>query len=167
MTSDKTSTWTSTEVFKLYKDNGGHILSKCAVVQQLSELFGKELVVLSAVGLANILVFWEKVHNVLQVGEDEEDDMSIGKVAKQIIKESKKLSPDKTSYCTRINRSMATREVSYTLKCLLSSISDKLGSTLPALLIGNIITSVINNQPTSLQVALGFLVREKKLLVEL
>ena len=50
------------------------------------------------------------------------------------------------------------------MKCLLSSISDKLDLTLPSILIGNIITSIINNQPTSLQVALGVLVREKKLL---
>ena len=117
MTSNQTRTWTPTEVFKLYKDNGGDILSRCALVQLLSELFCNELVVLSAVELANILAFREKVHDVLQVVEDEEDDMSIGKVAKQIIKESKKLSPDKTSYYTRINQSMAAREVSYTLKC--------------------------------------------------
>ena len=56
----------------MYKDNGGTILSKCALVQQLLELFGKELVVLSAVGLSNILAFREKVHDVLQVVEDEE-----------------------------------------------------------------------------------------------
>ena len=47
---------------------------------------------------------------------------------------------------------------------ILSSISDKLDLTLPSLLIGSIVTSIINNQPTSLQVALGVLVREKKLL---
>ena len=76
----------------------------------------------------------------------------------QIPKETRKLAPDKASYSTRIDTVKAVGEVSSTLKCLLSSISNKLDLTLPSILIGNIITSIIKNQPTSL------LVREKKLL---
>ena len=131
----------------------------------LSELFDKELIILlSEAGLANIIAFLDRVCDVLQVVEDEEDDVSIGRVAKQILKETRKLAPDKASYSTRIDTVKAAGEVSSTLKCLLPSISDKLDLTLPSILIGNIITSIINNQPTSLQVALGVLVREKKLL---
>jgi len=50
---------------------------------------------------------------------------------------------------------------------LLSHISEKLASTLPAIMIGNIITSIINNQATSLQVALGILVRKTSLVDKL
>ena len=84
---------------------------KCAQVQQLSELLGKELVVLSAIGLANILAFRENVHDVLQV----EDEVSIGKVEKQIIKESKRYLQIKRH--TILELIMAANEVSYTLKC--------------------------------------------------
>ena len=109
---------------------------------------------MSAAGLANIVAFRDRVCDVLQVVEEEEDDVSIGRVAKQILKESRKLAPDKASYNTRIDTVKAAG--------VLSSIFDKLDLTLPSVLIGNIITSIINNQPTSLQVALGVLVREKK-----
>ena len=86
MRSDTTHIWTSTEVFKLYKESGGVFLSRCALVQKLSELFDKELIILSA-GLANIIAFRDRC-DVLQVVEDEEDDVSIVRVAKQILKES-------------------------------------------------------------------------------
>ena len=48
--------------------------------------FYKELIVLSAAGLANIIALRDRVCDVLQVVEDEEDDVSIGRVAKQILK---------------------------------------------------------------------------------
>ena len=86
--------------------------------QKISQLFDKELIILSAAGLANIIAFWERVCDVLQVVEDEEDDVSIGRVAKQILKETRKLAPDKASYSTRIDTVMAAGEVSSTLKCL-------------------------------------------------
>ena len=51
-----------------------------------TELFDKELIILSAAGLANIIAFRDKVCDLLQVVEDEEDDVSIERVAKQILK---------------------------------------------------------------------------------
>ena len=44
----------------------------------------------------------------------------------------------------------------------MASISTKLENTPPALLIGNIITSVLRNRPTYLQIALGVLLRDYK-----
>ena len=43
----------------------------------LSELFDKELIILSEAGLANIIAFLDRVCDVLQVVEDEEDDISL------------------------------------------------------------------------------------------
>ena len=54
------------------------------------------------------------------------------------------------------------KQISSTIKKLLACISEKLDSTLPSLLIGNIITGIINNQPTTLQIALGILIRGGK-----
>ena len=79
-----------------------------------TELFDKELIILSAAGLANIIAFRDKVCDLLQVVEDEEDDVSIGRVAKQIFKESRKLAPDKASCSTRIDIVKAAGEVSST-----------------------------------------------------
>ena len=48
---------------------------------------------------------------------------------------------------------------------LLASLNDNLNNTLPALLIGNIITSIISNKFTDLQLALGNLMRDSKALM--
>ena len=55
--------------------------------------------------------------------------------------------------------------VSPTLMNLLSEISGNLDGTLPALLIGNIVTSVFSNRPTHLQLSLGNLIRDSKTLL--
>ena len=112
-------------------------------------------------GIASIIAFRDRVCEILHVVEDDEEDVSIQKVGKQIFQETKKLAPDKSSYNTRISRMSAAQDISSTCKKLLASVSEKLDSTLPSLLIGNIITGIINNQPTSLQIALGVLIREK------
>ncbi len=49
---------------------------------------------------------------------------------------------------------------------VLSSLSPKLDNTLPAVLIANIITSVLANHPTDLQISLAVLLRESKELVK-
>ena len=51
---------------------------------------------------------------------------------------------------------IAAEASSSTLLTLLTTLSPKLNKTLPALLIGNIVTNVLKNQASSLQVALGF-----------
>ena len=49
-----------------------------------------------------------------------------------------------------------------TLMGLLAGISPRLKDTMPALLIGNIVTSAVRAQPTELQIALGVLFRDSK-----
>ena len=48
---------------------------------------------------------------------------------------------------------------------LLAALTDNLKDTLPALFIANIITSVLSNKPTHLQIALGNLIRDSKSLI--
>ena len=55
--------------------------------------------------------------------------------------------------------------VSPTLMDLLAAMIDNLKNTLPALLIGNIVTSALSSKPTNLQIALGNLLRDHKSIV--
>ena len=98
---------------------------------------------------------------MLRIEELDEDDKSIEVVAKQIVKECKGLCKDRTVYNARIDQSIAAAESSSTLLTLLSNMSDKFQFTLPALLIGNIVTNILTNRPTSMQIALGVQLREK------
>ena len=45
---DKARVWTSNELFKVYKDHEGTLSSKYALVRKLSELFDRELIILSS-----------------------------------------------------------------------------------------------------------------------
>ena len=59
----------------------------------------------------------------------------------------------------------ANEDVSSTLQVLLSAISQKFDQSLPALLIGNIITSIVSHSPTDLQISLAVLLRNFEVIV--
>ena len=115
----------------------------------------------SSPGLANILLFRSTASHILRVVDFEEDNKSPEVAAKQIVRECKELYVDKNVYNTRIDKDLAKEETSSRLLTLLSNVSEKLDNNLPALLIGNIVTSMLTNKPTSLQIALGVQVRQK------
>ncbi len=73
---------------------------------------------------------------------------------------------EKSCYCIDVNCESALDTVSKTMTDLLTGLSHDLDKTLPAILIGSIITSVLSNHPTNLQVALGVLIRNSKELVK-
>ena len=73
---------------------------------------------------------------------------------------------DRSKYSTRLNHENASENVSSTVLNLLAHLSPKLNNTLPALLIGSIITAVVAGYPTQLQIALAVLLRDSKELVK-
>ena len=84
--------------------------------------------------------------------------MSIKNVVKEIAREVKVLKSDKGHYNIRICIETGTESACDTILALLAKISPKLDRTLPAILIGNIITILLTNSFTTLQIALGVLV---------
>ena len=96
--------------------------------------------------------------------KDQEDDHehSIRHVAKQVRNECKYIPIDTTKYRLNIEEQLCHESVSGTVQNLWASISTKLDSTPPAMLIGNIITSVVRNKATHRQIALGVLLRDYK-----
>ena len=105
--------------------------------------------------------------NIVATNEDDDDlGMALDKAANQIIHESKELSKyrAKNSYQSRVNIDTALDSVSATALSLLGKLSSKLNHTIPAVLIGNIITSVLINQATMLQIALANVLYRKCLL---
>ena len=66
-----------------------------------------------------------------------------------------------------LTKDLAVGQISDTLSLTLSNISSSLTSSLKSLLIGSIITSSVVKRPTTLQVNLGLLVREKQLIQHL
>ena len=105
-----------------------------SIVQRFNEFFTGELIMFSYPVLANILMFRSTASNVLRVVDFEEKSPEV--VAKQIVRECKGLCINRNLYNTRTS----------TLLTLLSNVSEKLDNNLLALLIGNIVTSMVTNK---------------------
>lgn len=168
MAENKKRIWNSIELFHEYTNYGGCLLNRQCLISELESHFLGELLVLSSQGYAKIATFHKFATYVLKIVKDEDDDdieKSISKVAKQVVKDCKEFSPDKSLYNTSINEQSANDPVSNTLLKLLASVSPKLDNTLPAILIGNMVTSIVTNQSTDLQIALGVLLRDSKMIV--
>jgi hypothetical protein len=121
--------------------------------------FGEDLLVLSGNGVASLLVFRSQAHLI-----SSNDDIDVTPIAKTIKKECAEKSADRYTYKTRLYAEDATEACSDILLKLLAELSPKLDHTNTALLIGNIITSVLTNRPTTLQITLGTILREKSLI---
>ena len=166
---DKRRIWNSIELHKEYVNHMGSELSRSQLIEELCKHFAGDLLVLSSPGYAKIIIFHNSAADMLKCVKDDSDDndthTSIKKVAMQIIKECKEITFDKSTYKLHIDKDSAAESIPITLDALLAAVSPKLDKTLPALLIGNIVTSVVRNQPTDLQVALGVLLRDSKMMV--
>ena len=145
------------EVRSLYESKEGMILSQRNLVVKLSQHFGSDLLVLSGRGVANILVFRSKASSSLCLiaKEDDEIETALETTAQTIQSKSKDLAADKMHYAARLDMQEVLDSVSPTLLELLGKLSDKLEHTMPAALTGNIVTSLLTNSNTTLQIARG------------
>lgn len=164
MKKDLTKVWSSKEIYNKFVEIGGLQITRKTLVQKLSKEFGDALLVLSSPGIANILIFKNQASKILFVQKDD-DNIETKNVAKKITQEIKNLSNDKNVYYTTINIQRAKSEVSPTLSKLLSEICGEslFETSLPSILIGNMITSCVAKRHTSLSVDLAVLIQKKKL----
>ena len=110
---------------------------------------------LSSSGLAKVLVFWKHASSMMKIAESNDQPTDVSKAAKCIWKEISNLVLNKDEYEQRVDKTAAKECVSETLTALLSQKSDDLSANeLPAILIGNIIPSVVQKKPTSLLIDL-------------
>ena len=165
---DQSRIWNSVELHTLYVENGGSDLSRRFLVTRLLQHFGDSLVALSSPGIATILVFQSGAAKVLRIIPDQDDDtdIAIAKLKKKICQEVNGISLDRHNYSAHLDYDNASKCASNTVLSLLSCLSPKLDNTLPAILIGNIITSILTNHSTQLQISLAVLLRESKELVK-
>ena len=166
---DPDKMWTSIDIQDLYVDNGGSECSRRTLVKRVSEHFGKAMLALQSPGIATLLIFRQHAANKLKlIDDDTDDDLELckQKVAKQILKETKEKMTKETTYNKHIDKEIASAGISETLFDLLNVISRKFDNqSLQSLMIGAIITSVVTNQSTSLQTAIGVLMSDHKSLI--
>ena len=133
------------------------------ILSKLTEYMGNEVVVLSSPGVASIIMLNEKASQIFKFErvDEEDDDINLRLIAKKINSEVKSLSRNDDVYKNLTSESLFDN-TSSTILSLLDLISPKFQNSLPAAMIGSIITSIVTSKPTPLQVYLGVLVHEKK-----
>ena len=110
----------------------------------------------------DILLFKQKAASLFKVQEEQEEEIYVRAIAKQIITEIRGIPYNKDTYKTRIDAKLAKEEVSPTLAKLLSNVSaDLTEDSLPAILIGNMITSRVAKRKTDLLVDLAVMIYNK------
>jgi hypothetical protein len=165
MQADKVKVWNSVELYKRYNEIGGRELSRRSLVEKIHELLAPDLIVLSAPGVASVLVFRSTACSKLKLVDDVEDtESSIATLASTIRSECPRL--DHSTYKTRLSTEQVLQECSPTLLQLLAEITLSLDHTLSAAMIGNIVTAAVCKHATSLQVALSVLLSRQRTLVE-
>ena len=138
-----------------------HAIKNCPC-SEITGLFWQRIncIVISRFG--KFACFRTTASSFLRLVEDDDDNLSTAHIAKQIVKESKELISSNNVYKTKIDKETAAADVSPTLQSLLSKICKEMNS-LPVILMGNMVTSIVTKRPTTLQVALGVLIRSKSL----
>ena len=144
--------WNSLEIHSTYTEHGCTILPRSKLIERLLDHFGDDLLVLSGYGVASILVFRSKAPRLLKL-VDEDDEINVTFIVKTIKNEFSERSADRETYKTRPFLEDATDACSDLLLKLLAELSPKLHHTNTALLIDNIITSVLTKRPTTLQIS--------------
>ena len=119
-------------------------LSRRTLIYKLSEICGKDLLVLSGNGVASLLLFRSRASSLMHLvatDTEEEDERAMDRIAQKIVMESRDCSRNGNVYQTKTNMDIALQPVSPTLLTLLTKVSGKLGSTTQGAMIGNIITN--------------------------
>ena len=162
---DQKRAWSSLEVYQLFQEDGGKMSKKNLMAKIYMEL-EEEIIVLSSIGLPNILMFKGHACSVIRIDKGDDDNLEVVRnIAKKIRHEVKSMELDRTKYNRRIDADVASEEFSPTLAFLISEIDPALSfSELPAILVGNIITNIIRKMPTTLNIALSILLQQKHLI---
>ena len=71
---DRSKVWNSLAVEAIYTDNGGCIMSRCALVEKVMQHFGDEVLSLYSPGMATLMVFRKHVPTNLKLVDDDDND---------------------------------------------------------------------------------------------
>ena len=166
MRSNKSCLWNSVEVHERYIELGGEDKSRRTLLNHVSEKLHPDLLILSSPGVASILIFRSMASAQLRIVDDEDDcnGRVISYLASVIKAECPK--PNRHTYPTHLPRGYVMNECSPTLLALLAAIDPKLDSTIPAAMIGHIVTSAVSSYFTNLRVSV-LLSRQRKFIDEL
>ena len=164
LANNKGKPFSSTEIVSLYEQEGGCSTKKYAIMQKVHDYFGSDIVVLRSSGFANVVIFRSYANKYLKLDQSSESQVPLTEFAKQVKHEVKDLYYDSSCYKRELDEKTLADDCSKTILNFLAKLSPSLDHTAAAFLIGSIITSAIMHRPTSLQLSLSVLLRDKLLI---
>ena len=158
----------SLELHEKYMNQGGSEGSRSRFISKLKDHMNEEIYVFSCPGVASIMLKQKASHLVNAVSETDNDDVdsSMRVLSKKMKEEARKLPHSKNEYNV-IESENLMDGCSETLMTLLSKLSPNFEKSLPAVMIGNIVTFVVTKHFTKLQLALSVLASDRKLIEHL
>ena len=93
--------------------------------------------------------------------DDNDDNGMIQSISEAIHRDCKNLVRDKNKYSIQVDKQTGSHSASATSISLLENLSDDPWFKLPSIVIGNIITGAVTNQPTALQIGLAVTLGKK------
>ena len=140
-------------------------ISRRSLIEKLRRQMGDEIDVVTSNGQQTIVVFKSQVAKKLRIKGDD-PDYHLKKVAKSIKEEIESIALDRNHYTIDLDRDNTAESSSITVQKMLEYISPKFKDSLQSIMIGNMITSFVRNQPTDLQVALSALLNSSKSIIQ-
>ena len=153
MRADRTKIWDSVGLQERFTELVGSCMKRGDLLRLLS-LNVDDLVILSASGYRKVVMFHDNAGATLRVTKDEDEEDNI-KVALNVIVKAIKAEVVAIEY-----EKNPTRNISMSIAVESVSLGTE---SLTSLLIGNIVTSVLRNHATPLQIALGVLINRRKM----
>ena len=157
----------SVELHTLYTEKGGVDCNRSRLVNSLKKIIGDEIMILSTPGVATMLISKSRAATVFRLDRvDQYDfDLQVKAVASKIAAETQTLGAKFLHYSNSDRENIFA--FTETLLDLLSHTSPNLQISLPAAIIGSIITSIITTKPTTLHVRLGLVGHHKPIIEHL
>ena len=169
MDANKDRMWNSIELHERYIELGGGDTSRgfrCILLNSVSDQLHSELLVLSSHGVASILVFRTSALAQIRIVDDVDDCFGPSIFCLASAKRNDFPVQDHKANNTRLSREEIVNDCRPILMALLAAINPRLDYTLPAAMIGQIVTSIVRNAFTSLQLGLNVLLNCQKKIVE-
>lgn len=170
MTQNIESSWTIGELCTMYESFSHKAITKYKLLKEINNEFGKNIIILSAQGMSTLIMFRQKAGQIIKLVEDDSDTDTLSLIkplAKQIRQECIEAKPNNQKLNTRLDRNSILSQCSETFNELLNEITSEFVDSPESLLLGSALASRVNKRPTDLQIALGVMVDNKRLVQDL
>ena len=165
MRNEREKVWEVTQIEEVLAKSSAPKMSRRSLLEKLRRQMADEIFVVYSHGQPSFVVFKSQVANKLRSKEDDPNH-HLEKVAKSIKEKIESIAMDKNHYTIDLNRNNTSDYSSNTVRKLLEYISPKFKDSLQSIMIGNMITSFVRNQPTDLQVALAALLHSSRTIIQ-